>query len=140
MTFAFILRNPINHGIINRKLLVELVKYYGTRPEAGDHIAKLIRSLSAEYSQLTNALRDIRKQIDSGKVAVANYEDLQKIFQKEKLHMHFIGNAKMSFIEQAVYNSEIFALLKVQIGKQAENNPKTLVLQLISLLQKSVWE
>jgi len=39
MTFAHILRNPIQQAPLNRKLLVDLVKHYGTRPEAAEHIA-----------------------------------------------------------------------------------------------------
>jgi hypothetical protein len=98
VTFAFILRNPLEHPALDRKLLVELVKHYGAKPEAAEHIANLIKSLSSDVSEFTAALRDIRNQIDNGKIAVANYEELQKIFQREKLHMLLIGNSKLTHV------------------------------------------
>jgi hypothetical protein len=39
-----------------------------------------------------------------------------------------------------VFNSEIFTLLKVQLGKPAKTTSETLIIQLISLLQKTVWD
>jgi hypothetical protein len=48
VTFAFILRNPLEHPALDRKLLVELVKHYGAKPEAAEHIANLIKSLSSD--------------------------------------------------------------------------------------------
>ena len=39
-----------------------------------------------------------------------------------------------------VFNSEIFTLLKVQLGKPAKTTSDTLTLQLVSLLQKTVWD
>ena len=61
MIFAFLLKNSVNNALINRNLLVDLVKHYGTRPEAGEHIARLIKSLSVDFSEFTSALRDIRR-------------------------------------------------------------------------------
>ena len=48
VTFAFILRNPLEHPALDRKLIVELVKHYGAKPEAALHIANLIKSLSSD--------------------------------------------------------------------------------------------
>ena len=39
-----------------------------------------------------------------------------------------------------MFNSEIFTLLKVQLGKPAKTTSDTLILQLVSLLQKTVWD
>lgn len=48
VTFAFILRNPLEHHALDRILLVEIVKHYGLKPEAADHIAHLMKSLSSD--------------------------------------------------------------------------------------------
>ncbi len=51
-----------------RKLLVELIKHYVLKADSHEHISRIISQLNLD--ELAKGLREVRKQIDQGKIIV----------------------------------------------------------------------
>ncbi|CDW71435.1 UNKNOWN [Stylonychia lemnae] len=121
------------------KIMFDLVKFYIKLGDTHNYliiILKILASGNNDYiSQLKIKFREIRCQLEKGKLDLDNFERLQNTINDFRLHQQILGNNKVSDKEFLIINgSEILSLLRIQIPK----NQVTLLPSLVSLFQ-IIW-
>lgn len=71
---------------------------------------------------------------------MAHIEKIQKITQSERIHQSLLANKALSQVDMGILVSEIFSLLKIQLGKLQNLRSENFILQLVSLVQRAVWD
>ena len=65
---------------------------------------------------------------------MVHIERLQKITQSERIHQVLLASKSLTQVEMGVMVSEIFSLLKIQLGKLQNLKSENFILQLVSLV------
>jgi hypothetical protein len=71
---------------------------------------------------------------------MTHIEKIQKITQTERIHQSLLTNKALSQVDMGIQVSEIFSLLKIQLGKLQNLKAENFILQLVSLVQRTVWD